>query len=74
MVAKNLIMASIRASKYFEVAAAANKVMRLDTADQGALLEVIADYFTDPSYCDYESSYSGESEIDSDTETTEECK
>ena len=68
------MMASIRASKSFEVAAAVNKVMRLDTADQGALLEVIADYFTDPSYCDDESSYSGESEIDSDSETTGECK
>ena len=59
-------MASNRAYKSFEVAPVVNNVMRVNTSDQVALLEVIPHYFTDSSYCYDESSYSGESEIDSD--------
>ena len=59
-------------SKCFEVAKAVNEIMRLDSKDQGALLDVISDYFTAPDYCtDSDTSSEGQADTDSDTETHE---
>ena len=67
-------MAANRA-KSSEVATAVNKLMRLDSADQEALLDVITDYFTNPNYDDDSDKSSGdETESDSDTEACRDCK
>lgn len=51
----------------FEVAAAINQVMHLDPADQASMLDVIADYFTNPDHAsDDEDSSCSDSDTDFD--------
>ena len=58
-------------SKCFEVAKAVNEIMRLDSKDQGALPDVISDYFTAPDYCtDSDIRSDGQADTESDTKHT----
>ena len=56
-------------SKCFEAAQAVNHIMRLDSSDQEALLDVITDYFTAPDHStDSDTSSEGLADSDSDIE------
>ena len=60
------------AAKCSEVATAVNRIMRLDSSDQEALLDVISDYFTNPTYdSDSDNCSDADTEPESDAES---CK